>query len=316
MPIIFEIFIHDWLSSRQIVLKPKTLIQYRQVLDKYIIPFLGEITLQDLCLSQIESLYQHMLSDHIGLRTIRLTHAVLHSSLERAVKLSLIEKNPADGATLPRMNFREMRILNDQQVGQFLDAAQRSRHKTLYHLALATGMREGELLGLYWSDIDWQTGTLYVKRQMQHIPHQGVTFTSPKSRSGVRAIMLGEGTLALLRSHQDQEAQRRGWFAIPNDLVFPSTRGTPLMISNLRKDFKRVLKRAGLADLRFHDLRHTAASLMLNHGIPVTVVSKRLGHSKPSITFDVYAHVMTEMQGEAAKLIDDIIIPTKATTTN
>ncbi len=134
----------------------------------------------------------------------------------------------------------------------------------------------------------------------------------PKTRSGRRTIKLGEGVLQALREHLERQQSERvlaGERWVDHDLIFPSKSGTPLDASNLRLDFARVLGLAGLPKIRFHDLRHTAASLMLNHGIPVIVVSKILGHSKPSITMDIYGHLYNEMQDEAARLMDDLVTP-------
>jgi integrase len=153
-----------------------------------------------------------------------------------------------------------------------------------------------------------------VQRQLQDIRGQGYIFQEPKTRSGRRTIQLGEGTLQALREHREQQQLRRvfaGQRWQDNDLIFPSKIGTPLDASNLRLDFNRVIEKAGIPKVRFHDLRHTAASLMLNNGIPVIVVSKILGHSKPSITLDTYGHLYNEMQGGAAHLMDELVSPIK-----
>ena len=205
-----------------------------------------------------------------------------------------------------------MVVLDETQVSQLLVAAKGSRHEALYHLAVTTGMRMGELFGLRWSDLHWVSGRIYVRRQVQYVPGYGRSFVEPKTRSGRRTIKLGEGVLQALRKHlerQQSEQVAAGERWVDNELIFPSKSGTPMDASNLRLDFTRVLRQAGLPKIRFHDLRHTAASLMLNHGIPVIVVSKILGHSKPSITMDIYGHLYNEMQDEAAQLMDELVTP-------
>jgi len=237
---------------------------------------------------------------------------VLHCALEKAVKNNLLLRNPAHGANLPRANQPEMKVFDEGQITQFLIASHNTRNEALYHLAVTTGIREGELFGLKWADLFWTSGILHVQRQVQHIPHQGWGFSEPKTKAGRRTIKLGEVTLQILRNQlcrQQQEIAFAGNRWQDNGLIFPSSIGTPMNPSNLRKDFNQLLGQAGLQKIRFHDLRHSAASLMLNNGIPVIVVSKILGHSKPSVTLDVYGHLYNEMQDKAAQLMDDLVTP-------
>ncbi|MFC2054650.1 site-specific integrase [Chloroflexota bacterium] len=161
-------------------------------------------------------------------------------------------------------------------------------------------------------DLHWNCGTIQVQRQVQYVPGQGRSFQEPKTRAGRRTIKLGEGTLHSLRLQK--ETQRiliavagKRW--VDHDLIFPNKVGNPLDPSNLRLDFNRIISETGLPRIRFHDLRHSAASLMLNHGVPPIVVSRILGHSKPSTTLDIYGHLYHEMQGEAAKIMDDLVTP-------
>lgn len=175
-------------------------------------------------------------------------------------------------------------------------------------------MRQGELFGLKWSDLQWNAGTLHVQRQVQRVPGKSWAFVEPKTTSGRRMVSIGAGALDALRRQKERQAIERAvagnrWNEL--DLIFPSTVGTPMDPHNLRKDFTTVLKQAGLPVIRFHDLRHTAASLMLNHGVPVLVVSKMLGHSNPSITLNTYAHLYHESQGQAARLMNELVSPVR-----
>jgi integrase len=309
-----EKYLPQWLDRRKTSLSPSTVYQYGQIMRDHIIPHIGEIRLKDLRLDRIERLYSDLLDSNIGVRTIRLTHAVLHNALNKAIKYGLIVRNPAQGADLPEYSHSEMHVLDASQVNQFLVAAQNSQYKALYYLAIHTGMRQGELFGLKWTDIQWQTGVMYVQRQVKWVPGQGWGFKDTKTKSGRRTIKLGEGTLQVLRLHREQQATNKvvaGDRWKEHGLVFPSLVGTPSNPSNLRKDFLKFLQEAGLHKIRFHDLRHTAASLMLNNGVPPIVVSKILGHSKPSITLDVYGHLYQEMQTDAAKIMDDLLTPIK-----
>ena len=268
--------------------------------------------LKDLRLDNLEEFYASLLTAGVGVRTVRLVHGVLHRSLEKAVRYGLVMRNPVQGAALPRYRHAEMMVLDETQVSQLLVSVIGCRNEALYHLAVTTGMRQGEIFGLKWSDLQWVSGRLYVQRQVQQVRGKTWDTVEPKTRSGKRVIKLGEGTLQKLREHkerQDVERKVAGDLWQDLDFIFSSSVGTPIDASNLRLEFHKVLDRAGLPKIRFHDLRHTAASLMLNHGIPVIVVSKMLGHSKPTITMDIYGHLYNEMQDEAAKLMDDLVTP-------
>ncbi|PWB53380.1 MAG: hypothetical protein C3F13_09565 [Anaerolineales bacterium] len=314
--ILLKDYLHDWLDTSRKALRLKTADSYSRTTEKYIIPSLGEVPLKDLTLFQVEKYYTGLIENGVGIRTVRLVHSILHCAFEKAVIQSILTRNPTSHAKLPRYKHGEKKVLDDQQVNRFLLAAIDSPFVGLYHLAVKTGMRLGELLGLKWSDLQWGSGRLYVQRQLQDVRGIGCFFQEPKTSSGRRTLQLGEGTIQALREHREfQQIQKdlAGQRWQENDLIFPSKIGTPLNPSNLRLDFNRVLERAGVPRVRIHDLRHTAASLMLNNGIPVIVVSKILGHAKPSITMDIYGHLYNEMQEGAARLMDELISPIKFT---
>ncbi len=305
-----ESFLLNWLQSKQSALRPKTYHQYGSLISHHILPSIGHTKLCQLNIKTIEGYYTRLLKDGVGVRTIRIINNILHSSMNKAVKYGLLLHNPTQGATLPVYCHDEMRILTPNQVGQFLIQAKESRYFALYFLAITTGMRLGELLGLKWTDIDWSAKTVHIQRQKQYIPGQGFILIEPKTKSGKRTIQLGNQTvLALNRHHEAQEKMclNAGTKWVEMDLVFPSSIGTPSDASNIRIDFNRLLLSAGLPKIRIHDLRHTAASLFLNHKVPVIVVTNILGHSKPSVTLDIYSHVFTDMQVEAANIMDQLI---------
>ena len=305
-------YLVQWLEGYKVAIRLKTYHRYRGLVDKYIIPHIGNLILNDIHPLNIEKFYGDLLDAGVGPRNVRHIHAVLHRSLEKAVGYGLILRNPAHGVTLPKYKPAEMQVWDESQVVVFLVGAEGSRFKSLYHLAVTTGMRQGEIFGLKWSDLHWNCGTIQVQRQVQYVPGQGRSFQEPKTRAGRRTIKLGEGTLHSLRLQK--ETQRiliavAGERWVDHDLIFPNKVGNPLDPSNLRLDFNRIIAETSLPKIRFHDLRHTAASLMLNHGVPSIVVSRILGHSKPSTTLDIYGHLYHEMQGEAAKIMDDLVTP-------
>jgi len=203
-----------------------------------------------------------------------------------------------------------MQTLDDYQVRQLIQAAEGSGIQTLLWIAVTTGLRKGELLGLKWSDLDWQTGRLQIQRQVQRRKGEGLVFCEPKSASGRRVIIFGEKSIQRLHDYKEEqygERFRAGDRWEENDLIFPSPKGTPLDQSKVNKIYRECLKKASLPNIRFHDLRHTAATLMLQQGIHPKVVQERLGHSDISLTLNTYSHVLPSMQDEAAEKMDDLL---------
>lgn len=207
-----------------------------------------------------------------------------------------------------------MQVFDQNQVQRFLVAAKSKGHKVfaLYFFLLATGVRQGEMLGLRWEDLDFAKQTVKISRQVRKIPGGGFEFIVPKTRNGFRTIKLGNETVEALKLHyslqvDEKNNAKRLWRE--HGLVFPSEVGTPLNSNNVVRAFRSLLIEAGLPQIRFHDLRHTAASLMLNNGVDVLVVSRRLGHAKASITLDVYGHLLSDTQERAAEMIEGLITP-------
>ncbi len=184
-------YMNAWLENRRLALREKTAYQYSSILKNHILPVFGETRLRDLKLAEIENHYSRLIENGKGPRTVHIVHNILHASMEKAVKHGLIVRNPAHGATLPSYPRDEMRVLDPTQISRFLDAARPSQYYALYHLAITTGMRLGELLGLKWSDLDWKSGIIQVKRQKQDVPGQRSNLVEPKTRSGRRSIYLG-----------------------------------------------------------------------------------------------------------------------------
>lgn len=319
--ITLESFINRWLVSVEASLRPKTWQQYQQIVRDYIIPDLGKIKIIDLRPHHIQALYDNKVGSGVGLRTVQLIHSVLHRTLVHAVKLGLLARNPDDVTTPPKPKHREMRVYDEAEVQQLVitSSSTGDRNVALYYLAITTGMRQGELLGLKWLDVDWERKTIQIQRQLTRIPGKGFEFTAPKTKAGIRKISIGQRMLEILREHRNRqftEIQRSNDSWQDLDLVFPTESGTPIHLRKLYRNFKKLLKFGNLPDIRFHDLRHTAASLMLNSGVPVLIVSKRLGHAKPSITLDIYGHLIPSMQEQAADVMDEIITPISFDITN
>ena len=305
-------YLEQWLVTVKTSVRPKTYELYRQTVTSHIVPVLGHIKLKDMRPDHVQSLYNTKLESGASNRTVRLIHTVLHIALNQALKIGLIGRNPSDAVIKPKLIKKEMKTLTDTQVQTLLFAARGTRHEVLYQLAVTTGLREGELLGLKWSDLDWVTRHVKVQRQLQWLSGQGLVFSEPKSAAARRVIVLGTATIEKLRKHYQQQQWERlaaGDRWVENDLIFPTTKGTPSNWRSLVRSFKKLLQTSSLPNIRFHDLRHTAATLMLQQGIHPKVVQERLGHSQVSLTLNTYSHVLPNMQEEAAEKIDELILP-------
>ncbi len=303
-------YFEDYLKSIKTIVKPNTHSQYSQIVKQHILPIIGKYKLEDLKPNIIQQLYNYHLDQGVSERTVILIHAVLHRALKQAVLWGILSWNPSDGVIRPKKKHNEMKVLNDHQVRTLLLAAKGTPMETLLQVEVTTGLRFGELLGLKWGDLDWGTRRLQIQRQVYRVKGQGLVFSEPKTKAGRRTIILGKNTIEVLKNHWEMQQKtivELGDLWKNNDLIFPSVTGTPTDQSNVFKRFKEILKSAGLPNIRFHDLRHTAATLMLKQKINPKIVQERLGHADISMTLNTYSHVLPSMQEEAAEKIDEII---------
>lgn len=304
-------FMEGWLGNKKLQVRMATFEQYSAIVNNYLRSSLGRTRLRDLSSGQVQDYYDHLSASGKGTRTIRLTHIVLHGCLEQAKRLGLIHRNPTEFCALPRQAEKDLQIWDEDQVAQFLNFIRGHKNEHFYYLALGTGMRRGELLGLQWKDINWNKSQILVRRECFHPAGGGFIFQAPKTKLGKRSIQLGQGVVEHLRAQLqlidlERKMARDAWQ--DNDLVFPSRVGTPIGADRISHEFPVLTKRAGLPVIRFHDCRHTAASIMLSHGIPPVIVAGMLGHSL-SILMTTYAHYIPGSQDEAARVMDDILSP-------
>jgi integrase len=308
-------FLEEWLVSIKSKVKPHTLYQYDMTIHKHALPYIGKFAMKDLRADHIQKLYDKEIEIGTGKHTVEIMHRILHKAFKHALILRIIPYNPTEGVLVPKPEEKEMKFYDEIQANQFLLAVKGTRNEVLYHLVLSTGMRESEVLALKWSDLDWKNKTISIKRQLVQAPSEKKGyFGSLKTSSANRTISLGDHTIQKLREHLNAQTRERKkgltkgrW--TDYDMIFPSLVGTPMHQINMYESFKRAIRQSGLPIIRFHDLRHTAASLMLNHGVPVLIVSKRLGHAKVSITLDTYGHLIPQMQEGVGQLMDDLISP-------
>jgi len=290
---------------------PRTYHNYRLQIREHIVPAFGTMKLSKLDTPNIQALYTAKLRDGLKPSSVRYIHAVLHCALKKAVELRLIPRNPAASARPPKIRQEEITPLDAQQARLLLEAAKDDRFECLYVLSLTCGLRMGEALGLKWSDIDLDAGTLRVHRQLQRIREGGgLVFSEPKNASR-RTIDLPQKAVEALwsqRKRQIGEQLRGGAKWQDHGLVFASSKGTPMDAQNIvNRYFKPLLKRAGLPDIRWHDLRHTYATLLLARGTHPTYVQKSLGHASVQLTLDRYSHWMPSMGRNTAQGIDEAL---------
>lgn len=308
-----EKWIAEWLPKAKMTTREGTYKDYDRYSREYIIPEFGKLPLASLTRKKVNAFYEQLDQDDVGRNTIRYIHRVFHRCMQVAYLEEEIITNPVHGATIPRLEDKEMSFFNELQVLAFLAALKDHPHEALYDLAVKSGPREGELLGLKWEDIDFYRGTISFRRQTKRIEGKGIQLRPLKTKASRRTIHIGTHTLDLLaklKANQEIEKSEMGALWKENDMVFPTSIGTYLDQSNLVAEFKVVLELAGLPEIRFHDLRHTAASIMIKNGIDIITVSRTLGHSRPSTTLNIYGHLMPGIQPEAAQLIDDALTPT------
>ena len=295
----------------KVKVRPSSHQTYRGYIDNHIKPNIGEIPLEKLTSLELQKFYKKLLekgrvdrleskhqSKGLSPKTVRNIHQIISSAMNLAREQKLIAVNPSEGCALPRLEHREMQTLSVEQLQSFLREAKDSGVFELYYLELATGLRRGELLGLKWEDIDLERGDLRVRRQIARI--NGDVVEAPlKTKNAYRTLPLAEDTIGVL------EAQRKKTGDSP--WVFPSPTGGPISPDSVLHMLHRVLKRAGLPRVRFHDLRHTFATLALQNGVDVKTVSGMLGHYSAGFTLDTYAHVTTSAQRQAAEAMEHVL---------
>jgi integrase len=305
-------FFERWLSEYAYVnLSPRSFERYRDLIRQHVIPDIGNISLSQLKPEHLQRHYTTKLAAGLSARTIRYHHAVIHKALQTALKWGLILRNPAEAVEAPKPRQTEMKVWTEYEVSQFLKTAKDSPYYSLFYLALFTGMRRSELLGLQWQDVDLVFCQLSIRRSLHHLKDGSYFEGEPKSEKSKRTIALAPGVILMLKAHQTQnEANAKEFDSTvkESDYVFCQPDGRPWRPNTITRAWASTAKRAGVPIIRLHDARHTHASLMLKQGVHPKIVQERLGHNSIEMTMNIYSHIMPGLQEAAAKQFE-VLIP-------
>lgn len=312
-----ERFLTDWLeNTHKRSVRPRTYERYKQAISLHLVPALGRHQLQKLTVQHVQAFYAKEEAEGQAPATIIYYHSVLHNALGKAVEWGLISRNVCDLVSPPRKQRYEIQPLTAEQAQKLLDTIRGHRWEALFTLALATGMRRGELLGLKWQDINFGSGALQVRRILSRVPTQMpdrehvYVEAEPKTQKSRRSIVVAPFALEVLGRHRIQqlgERSKAGSVWQDHDYVFCTSIGTHLGPNHVVEEFKKLLVQAGLPDIRFHDLRHSTATLLLSTGVHPKVVQEILGHTQISMTMDIYSHVLPGMQHDAMGKLHDAL---------
>lgn len=296
--------LNNWLAAAERRgLRPATLRSYRHIISTFLIPLIGTKRAVALSRSDIETMLDKMVKDEVGDRTRQLSYSIANMALSRHV-VGKPEEHPFPRRGGPRVERRDMKVWSDEEARQFLRVARGDRYEALYTLALATGARQGELLGLRWSDI--QDDHITVTTTLDQYERQ---LAPPKTGKSRRPIHVPAAVMAAIAKHKER-AKRVGRKTGSGDLVFQNEVGEPVHASNLyRRSFKPIVSEAKIPLIRFHDLRHTFATRLLLKGVHPKIVSEMLGHASIQQTLDTYSHVLPSLQRAAVDASADLFSP-------
>ncbi len=302
-------YLQSWLADHvRTQVRPSTFQSYRVQVERHLIPGLGTIKLAQLTPLHLQRHYAQALDAGLSPRSVTYQHRLVREALQQAVRWQYLARNVADSVTPPRARRTEMKALDADQVRALLAAAAGSPDYALIYTAVYTGLRRSELLGLRWQDVSLEDGTAAIAQTLQRLVGQGWVYGEPKTAKGRRPVALPPSVVEVLQRHRAAQIEDRlkiGAAWQDSGLVFTTTVGGPIDPSNLSRRFGKLVAAAGVPRIRFHDLRHTHASLMLQRGVHPKIVSERLGHATVGITLDTYSHVLPGLQAEAAKQLDE-----------
>ena len=296
-------WLEAWIKDFCPDVKPRTRELYESAIRTRIIPAIGKVKLSSLTPAIIQRFYNACSEgdNPLSAKTIRNIHGILHRALQQAVDAKYIPSNPSDACKPPRLQQPEIKPLDDDQTRAFLAAIVGDPFEALFKVALFTGMREGELLGLQWNDIDFSSGTIRITQQLQQRKGEYVLATPKNSKPRcITPAPFVMNTLKAVRRDQMQKQLLAGGAWTNTGFVFTDDLGGHVARNTVYMHFKRIVEKIGIPSARFHDLRHTYAVASLRAGDDPKTVSENLGHATVSFTLDVYGHVTAQMKQASA----------------
>lgn len=301
----FSDFLNKWVKNYvENELKQTTRDVYKNCIQAYIKPSLGKIKISEIKPFHLQEFYTEML-ESLAPGTIQKCHNIIRKSLKHAVAWEMIKKNPAENVSPPRDNDNEMIIWTEEEAGKFLEEVKNHRYYPLYYLALETGLRRGEILGLKWNNVDLQNRVIYVRESLV-LSNGKLIHQSVKSDSSKRSVALGKSIAEMLKFHRKKQQKELEVFQKDTEnYVFLSQEGSPVYPSSLRRHFNNTIQKLGISKIRFHDLRHYHATNLLEKGVHPKIVQERLGHSSIKITLDLYSHVSMNMQKDVIDRLEE-----------
>ena len=299
-------WLDEWLASYTMYIKPATRSAYEEHIRVHIKPSLGDIPLKQLSTRDIQQLYTNLLKEReLSPKTVRNIHGVLHRTLEQTKLLGYIRVNPADAAVTPRVEKKQVETLDAEDIGKFLAAIRGTKYEYPLFVAVFTGLRQGELLGLTWDCVDFEHGMLLINKQHNRVKGDTEFRFASLKNDKARVLTVADEVIDVLKLQKQRQeswgaALGNGW-ENPDNLVFTTEFGRYINNKILYQNFKRIAKKLGKPDLRFHDLRHTYAVNSLRAGDDIKTVQENLGHVTASFTLSTYAHATPGMKRESAK---------------
>ena len=302
-------FMDDWLKDKKISVKKTTYESYKALVDKHVLPALGNVKLSDISSSQIKYFIRDLYTKkELADESIQKIYMIIKNSLNSAVKFELLAKNACDKVDRPSVEKKEMKVWSVEEIQHFLSVAEEDRSYIVFHLAATTGMRMSEICGLRFQNVDLNNGIIYVKEQLERYTHN---FTTVKTKASKRNISISEETVQALKKQRKMILEEKLMSNSDEykdlNLVCPTSVGTPYLPSNLTKIFKRLTKASGNKPIRFHDLRHSFATMLLSQSVNPKIVSEILGHSSSKISLDIYSHLLPNMQKDTAKQLGNML---------
>lgn len=307
-------FLDAWLSG-VVALKnrPQTMRSYGWIVGSHLKPGLGTLALDKLTPAHVQAFLAQRHDSGLSPTTIKHIRATLRAALSHAERQGAVHRNVAKLVVVPRTVRYEATVLTPEQAGQFLAHLSGHKHEALYVCAITLGLRRGELLGLRWTDVDFETAYVDVRYALHRVKGAGLQLAEPKSGRAKRKLRIPQVCLAALARWRGKQAEAKRWAGQDwkeGNFIFTGGTGMPLHPDDISRELPAILKEAGLPKARMHDLRHSCATLLLSMGVSAKMVQETLGHSSYQLTMDTYSHVIPALRNEVADRMDSVFCPT------